>query len=254
MSEYSQFRKFGEGLVVDAGKIVLHERDSLVVVKQKDIQDIATSADLASEKHIIARIKEKYPDHSILSEEEGEIAGSSEYRWIVDPLDGTKEFSRGLPFYNISIALEHKGELIAAALCRPEEDVVYSSCRGDGSFRNGERITPSTTQSLSDSFVYFYVPSYLRSPKRYDAAFEKIAELGKHVYRLRGLSDENSGMCWVAQGGADAYINLSDTPKWHDIATGIMIAKEAGAVVDTEKHPLIVCANKSIYNQLSEII
>lgn len=248
--DFSEYLKFGEKLARKSGKILLKQQTRARIVKYKDLQDIATTADLASEEYIIGEITEKYPGHSILSEEKGKIDNHSDFEWIIDPLDGTKEYLRDIPLYNVSIALEYKGDMVVAACFRPSEDVLYTAAKGSGAFKNGNPINVSKKEKLEDSFVYCYLPSYVRNKAGYDKAFEKLREVGKHTYRLRALADENTSLCWLAQGGIEAYLNLSNPPKKHDISTGLLIAKEAGAFIDTENYPVLVCNNEKIYNQI----
>ena len=256
--KYSQLldlRVFSENLARRAGEILLDHQNKARIVKVKDNnQDIATSADLASEKFILEEINKTYPDHSILSEEQGETDRKSDFLWIIDPLDGTKEFLRDIPLFNVSIALQYKNELIAAALFRPSENILYSAAKDQGAFKNNKKIQVSGKTKLEESFVYCYLPSYKRNAEMYDSSFEKLKEVGKVAYRLRALADENTALCWLAQGGVEAYLNLSNPPKRHDIATGLLIAKESGATIDTENYPVVVANNKKIYNELVKII
>lgn len=252
--DFGIYKTFSEKLAIGAGKILLGYQNKIKIVNQKDIQDIATNADIASEKYIINEISKRFPDHSILSEEQGETDRHSDYKWIIDPLDGTKEFVRGIPLFNVSIALEYKDELVSAALFRPSENVLYSAGKNLGACRNGKKINVSDKIKLEESFVYCYLPSFKRNQDLYESSFDKLKEVGKVAYRLRALADENTALCWLAQGGVEAYLNLSNPPKRHDIATGLLIAKEAGAVIDTETYPVVVCNNNKIYNEISKII
>lgn len=251
---FSEYRKFAEEVAVKAGKVLLDHQKSARIVKHKELQDIATNADIASEKFIIEEISKKFPDHSIHSEEKGAIDKRSDFEWVIDPLDGTKEFIRNIPLFNVSIALEYKGELVAAALYRPSENVLYSAALGLGSFRDGKKINVSDKEKLNESFIYCYLPSYFRNKEKYDWAFDCLRKIGKTTYRLRALADENTALCWLAQGGVEAYLNLSNPPKKHDISSGLLIAKEAGAFIDTQNYPVVVCNNKKIYNELRKII
>lgn len=231
LNDLRNFLEFAEGLAVKAGSLLLKEQTKVKIVKHKDRKDIATSADLASEKLVIDSILKAFPDHGLISEEKGEINKPANFLWYIDPLDGTKEYIRGIPLWNFSMALEYKNETVVSVVYRPQEGSLFSAQRDSGSFLNGRRIKTSETDNLEDSFVYCYLPSYHRDKNRYGKAFKKLAELGKRVYRLRSLSDENTALSWLAQGGIEAYVNLSNKPKWHDIAPGILIAKEAGAEI-----------------------
>ena len=171
------FKSFIEKIVVKAGSLLLTYKSKSKVVKQKDIQDIATTADLASEKYLIDTILSKYPSHGIVSEEQGELNSDAEFKWIIDPLDGTKEFVRDVPQWNVSIALQQNKETICSAIFRPYENVLYSSCLGLGSFKNGKQIKVSNITKLTEAFVYCYIPSFKRNQDKYDWSFNKLKEI-----------------------------------------------------------------------------
>ncbi len=103
----------------------------------KGEHDLVTAADRASEALIVKRLQAAYPTHHIMAEEGGETMGSSEYRWYVDPLDGTTNFAHGFPVYNVTLALEHKGELIAGVVADPTRNEFFTAERGSGAFLNG---------------------------------------------------------------------------------------------------------------------
>lgn len=253
-TQTQEFKKFCEELTSEAGRILLEARNKFEIINQKDIQDIATSADIASEEYIIREILKKYPTHGILSEEKGSINTESQYKWVIDPLDGTKEYVRGISLWNCSIALQYQDETIVACVYRPYENIMYSASKDLGSFKNGERIHISDIKDLENSFIYCYVPSFKRNRDKYDWAFDKLNLIGKKVYRLRALADENTALCWLAQGGCESYLNLSNPPKDHDIIPGLLIAKEAGAFNAVNKIPLVVANNEDVYNELNQII
>ncbi|HCR36476.1 hypothetical protein A2130_01990 [Candidatus Woesebacteria bacterium GWC2_33_12] len=249
-----ELKIFLENLALKAGKIILKHKDNFQVINQKDIQDIATTADFASEKYLVDTILTKYPNHGIVSEEQGETNPDAEFKWIIDPLDGTKEFVRDIPQWNVSIALQQNRKTICSAIFRPFENVLYSSALSLGSFKNGKQIEVSKITKLTEAFVYCYIPSFKRNQDKYDWSFNKLKEIGKYVYRLRSLADENSALCWLAQGGCEAYINLSNPPKDHDILPGLMVAKEAGAYNAINQIPLVVANNKTIYNEIIKLL
>jgi myo-inositol-1(or 4)-monophosphatase len=252
--QIQEYKTFCEEMTRVAGKILLDYQNKFKVVNQKDIQDIATSADIASEEYIIKSVLDKYPTQGVLSEEKGSINSESEFIWIIDPLDGTKEYVRGIPQWNCSIALQYKNETVVACVYRPYENVMYSAGKDLGSFKNGEKIHVSDTKNLENSFVYCYIPSYKRNQDKYDEGFANLNKIGKKAYRLRALADENTALCWLASGGCEAYLNLSNPPKDHDILPGLLIAKEAGAFNAMNKIPLVVANNESVYNELNQII
>ncbi len=245
---------FAKDISVKAGKILQESQNKFDIVKQKDIQDIATSSDIASEKFLIDCILKKYPNHSIYSEEIGDIKNDTSYRWVIDPLDGTKEYVRGIPQWNCSIAFQFNNETITSCVYRPYEDVLYSAGKGLGSYKNNQKIEVSKVEKLEEAFIYCYIPSYKRNQDRYEWAFKSLSEIGKKVYRLRSISDENTALCWLAKGGCEAYLNLSNPPKEHDILPGLFVANEAGAYNPKFKMPLMVANNKKIFDQISKLL
>lgn len=263
MTTYSDIKKHAMQLATKAGKFVLSAQNNAIVTKQKDLQDVCTTADVGSEKIIIDGIRSKFPTHSILSEEAGLSERDSDFRWIIDPLDGTKEYVRNIPQFNISIAVEHQGKLVVSAIYRPTDDTLYSASHNEGAYKNGLRIHVTDVSTLEDSFIYCYLPSYKRNPKDYDNSWERLKSLGKSCYRLRSFADENTALCWLAQGGHEAYINLSNPPKWHDISPGLFISLEAGAYIpddlivkikNQEKCSIIVSNNKKTWDIINNLI
>ena len=260
--EYHKIKKLAESLAKEAGLYVLRIQKSSNVVKHKDNQDICTTADLGSEKIILDGIRSKFPSHSILSEEAGLSKEKSNFRWIIDPLDGTKEYVRDIPQFNVSIAVEHNGELVVAAIYRPTDDTIYSASLDEGAYKNGVKIHVSNVSTLEDSFIYSYLPSYKRNPRDYDTSWNQLKVVGKNCYRLRSFADENTALCWLAQGGHEGYINLGNPPKWHDIAPGLFIAKSAGAYIpenliekikNQEKCSIIITNNKLNWDKINKL-
>lgn len=237
-----------------AGNILLNNQGRAKIKVKKGKNDYATSADLMSEKYLIGQILKNYPEHGIYSEETGVINENAEYKWIIDPLDGTKEYYRGLPNWNCSIMLTKNGKDLLSVINKPQNKNIYHSILGSKVFKNKKIVKVSKTKKLSDSFVYCYIPSFQRDKEKYEISFKRLSKLGKHVFRLRATPEENIALCWLAQGSFEAYINLSNTPKDYDIRPGAFIAKQSGAYVDRKIFPIIACNNKNIYNQIIDII
>ena len=124
--------------------------------------DLVTAADRASESLIVQRLSAEYPSHSIVAEEGGGHEGASEFRWYVDPLDGTTNFAHGFPVYNVTLALERDGELIAGVIADPTRDEIFTAERGGGAFLNGRRIQVSKVNRVEDALVATGFPSRRR--------------------------------------------------------------------------------------------
>ena len=189
---YKSLQNFAEDTAIKAGKILLKEQTRFKIVKQKDIQDIATTADLKSEKFIISQIEKEFPKHNILSEEIGFINNNSEFTWVTDPLDGTKEYVKGASDFEVLISCETSKYIIASCLYRPSIDKLFSSSKNVGALENSREITVSKQQKLSHSFIYTHLPSGGHKGSMFkEAKFSEIwnytFEVAQNSYRLRGL-------------------------------------------------------------------
>lgn len=199
-----------------------------VRVEYKGDADLVTEADRQSEKLIRKRIQENWPRHDILGEEAGLVDTGSEYRWYVDPLDGTTNFAHGFPVFCISMALEHKGERIAAVVYDPTRDEMFTAEKGSGASLNGERILVSKTATLAESLVATGFPSHKRH-KNPNIHFYHQVTLRTHGVRRAGSAALD--LCYVACGRFDGFWEFNLNP-W-DTAAGVLIAEEAGGKVTT---------------------
>jgi len=147
---------FAKQTAHDAGMLLLEKFGRKIKVSKKGDINLVTEADLASEKLIIERISSYYPRHSILAEESGEtiaIGGSSEYKWIIDPLDGTTNYAHGYPCFAVNIALEHNGEIVAGVTYDPTRDEMFAAEVGQGATLNNKKIEVSAAEDLKDALV-----------------------------------------------------------------------------------------------------
>lgn len=255
-------KNFLEKLALKAGKYLLENREKFFVVKQKSKLDIATNVDVEVEKIYLTELNQRFPEFNILSEEIGEIDKKSEYTFIIDPLDGTKDYVRGVSLFNTSVSLEKNGETLVSVVYRPAEDELFSSAKGSGSCLNTNRILPSKTLALQDSFIYVHLPTYSRNPEDFPAAWQKLKKLSENVYRIRGLADEHTMCSWVAMGGCEAFVNLTGIPRYWDIAAGLFIAKEAGCTITDingknitgRKIDSLVVSNAKIHQELLAVL
>jgi myo-inositol-1(or 4)-monophosphatase len=191
----------------------------------KGEHDLVTEADRASEKLIVERLRKEYPTHHIVAEEGGVHDGSSEYRWYVDPLDGTTNFAHGFPVYNVTLALEHKGELIAGVIADPSRGEVFSVERGAGAFLDGQRIHVSKAARLEVSLAATGFPSRKRHRNVNVHFFHQIS-MTTHGVRRAGAAALD--LAYVACGRLDLFWEFSLNP-W-DIAAGVLLVREAGGV------------------------
>jgi myo-inositol-1(or 4)-monophosphatase len=189
----------------------------------KGEHDLVTAADRASEKLIVQRLTAAFPDHSIVAEEGGGHEGPSEYRWYVDPLDGTTNFAHGFPVYNVSIGIEKAGELVAGVVYDPTRDEMFSAERGSGAYLNGERIHVSSVRRLNDALVATGFPSRRRHQNVNVHFYYQLAMLTHGVRRAGAAALD---LCYVGCGRIDAFWEFGLNP-W-DMAAGVVILEEAG--------------------------
>ena len=188
--------------------------------------DLVTDADRASEKLVIDRLRAHFPTHSIVAEESGGHAGASDYRWYVDPLDGTTNFAHGFPVFCVSLALEYKGERIAGVVYDPTRDELFTAAKGSGAYLNQRPIHVSKASKLSECLVATGFPSHKRH-KNPNIFFYHQITLRSHGVRRAGSAALD--LCCVACGRFDGFWEFNLNP-W-DTAAGVLIVEEAGGKV-----------------------
>ncbi|MBE7173353.1 MAG: inositol monophosphatase [Williamsia sp.] len=197
------------------------------ISSKSSINDLVTEADLASEKAIIALIKEAFPDHFILSEEVGEIRMDSEYKWFIDPIDGTVNFANGIPICCVSIGVEKAGKMLMGAVYNPVLNEFFFAEKGAGATLNEKQIHVSSKAEVSNACLVTGFPySYLDSPNGPLVVFERLIRKGIPVRRLGSAAID---LCWVASGRFDGFYE-HNLQAW-DSAAGSLIVEEAGGRV-----------------------
>ena len=224
---------FIQKVIRGAGELAMEFReklDSIEVEKKGSEKDLVTEADKAVEQYIRNEISNAYPEHAVLGEEQG-ATGEHDYRWIIDPIDGTVAFLHGQYFFSISIALSYKGETILGAVYAPALDDLFSAAKGKGAFLNGKPVRVSSRDSLVNSIcctgydcrdgilqaeslkIFNRVMPYLRDIRRYGSAALDL--------------------CLVACGQLEGYWEQS--LQLYDVAAGLLILEEAGGLVSDYK-------------------
>lgn len=242
-------------LAREAGKIHLaHFRahDLSVSTKGNDF-DIVTAADEASEQAVKQGIHRLHPDHSVLSEESGADELSSDWQWVIDPVDGTTNYNAGLPFFNISIGIRYKGETVVGVVYAARLNELFTAVKGEGAFLNGMPIACSACDRLSYAVVSTGFP-YDKSSTS-DNNLDNVARVMPQVRGLRRLGSAALDICYVAAGYLDGYweLNLHD---W-DVCAASLIAQEAGAQVTRfrpDRGISILAAAPGINQELMKLI
>lgn len=209
------------------GQILLEEFGKSQEITIKGLRDIVTEADLAAQAQAIEIIRARHPDHDIWAEEVGQTpGGASDYCWIVDPLDGTTNYSRGFPCFSVSIALSHQGELIVGVVYDPLRDQLFRAQRGQGAYLNDDRIHVGSTQRLIDAVISL---DWAHEQGLRCQMAQLVAKIAPGVRTLRSTGSAALGLCSVAAGWTDVYFHLSLKP-W-DVAAASAIIQEAGGAV-----------------------
>jgi myo-inositol-1(or 4)-monophosphatase len=215
----------------EAGALLMHHFHQHLKIEYKGDADLVTAADRASEVLIRERIRQQWPTHDVLGEEQGLSDQGSEYRWYVDPLDGTTNFAHGFPVFCVSIALEQKalerkGERIAAVIYDPTRDEMFSAEQGRGAQLNGEAIHVSKTAALKESLLATGFPSHKRHKNPNIYFYHQIT---LHSHGVRRAGSAALDLCNVAAGRFDGFWEFNLNP-W-DTAAGVLIVEEAGGKV-----------------------
>lgn len=188
--------------------------------------DPVTEADLAISKFLIEEIQKKYPDHAIISEEEEKQLGESEYVWIMDPIDGTLNFSRGTPLFGVMVALMHNDELELACINLPALGEFYFAQKGKGAFCNGEKISCSKFTELKDSYGTLGGPYKNEAVSVPSTMFRQSVEVG---YTFTKLVCSATANAWAAKGARDWYVG-NGGGLW-DYAAPVLLLQESGCKV-----------------------
>jgi len=238
-----------------AGENIVRASDDLdrIDVRAKGVNDFVTDVDVAAEKEVIYHLHKAYPDHAILGEETG-LTGSeeAEYRWLVDPLDGTTNFVRGIPHYAVSIACLRRGKLEHAVIVDPVRREEFTASRGRGAQLNGRRIRVSKLASLDGALLGTGIPFKDHCDDKLGPYSRSIEVLAAQCAGIRRAGAASLDLAYVAAGRLDAFweIGLS---AW-DIAAGALLVREAGGLVadiDASENFLesgnVVCGNPKCF-------
>lgn len=245
-------RKAGRSLVKD-----FREVENLQV-SMKGAGDFVSKADLAAEEIIREELRTARPHYGWLAEEGGEADGEDPTRrWIVDPLDGTTNFLHGLPHWAVSIALEHKGQVVAGVVYDPAKDEMFFAEKGKGAFMNDSRLRVSGRRKLIECVFATGLPFGGRSDL--PETLKELARLMPTCAGVRRFGSAALDLAYVAGGRYDGYWERR-LNSW-DLAAGLLIVREAGGLVEplTEGNSIledgeIICANEHMFSQLANII
>ena len=243
-------------LMRKTGELLLKRFDEEKNVREKGRANIVTDVDYEAEALILERLREEYPDFGVLAEESGEGGGAdSPYVWIVDPLDGTRNYALGVPYFATTIALAHEGEVLYGVTFDPCRDELFEGRRGGGAFCNGKALQVADRTSLSMATLALDM-GYNDAMAGF--ALKLLDRLWPGMQGIRIMGSAALGVAYAAAGRTDVYFHHNLAP-W-DIAAGVVIAQEAGAVVTdrdgapiTLESPSIIVANETLKNDFLRV-
>jgi myo-inositol-1(or 4)-monophosphatase len=241
-----------------AGKILLSRFGKTHQVQYKGPIDPVTEADKLSETLILNAIRSKYPEHRIVSEETGANHKESPYCWYIDPLDGTVNFTHGIPIYSVSIAVARNNEVVLAAVYDPSRDELFSAEKGKGATLNGCEIQAGEASQLVKALLVTGFPYDIATTSQTNLDnYSRFAKISQGVRRLGSAALD---CCYVAAGRFDGYWEMQLAP-W-DVAAGTLIVREAGGIVSgvdgddisLEGNLSILTANRWLHSDMLSLL
>ena len=246
----------------DAGSILADRMGRTLQVSNKGDIDLVTEADLASEKLIIERIKSHYPRHAILAEESGAtqgiktVTGETDWRWIVDPLDGTTNYAHGYPCFCVSIALERAGSIELGVIYDPVRDEVFAAERGQGATLNDRNIRVSAVDDLNAAMLCTGFPYNVRERPDFARDFANFTMKAQAVRRDGSAALD---LAYLACGRFDGF--WEDGLNAWDIAAGVILIEEAGGRITDFNGasldiytPKVLASNGLIHEQMMRVL
>jgi myo-inositol-1(or 4)-monophosphatase len=246
---------------VRAAGAVLVEKWGKVEAREKGQFDLVTEADLAAQEVVRRTVLESYPDHAFLGEEDevGQVppASNTEYRWIVDPLDGTTNYVHGVPHFSVSLALERAGELLIGAIFHPVANECFTAVAGEGTRLNGAAVRASRVATLSGALGSVGFPAVVRDDSPDLQVFLKAVNVCQAIRRTGSAA---LNLAYVAAGRFD--LAWSFCSKSWDVAAGVLMIRESGGVVtapdggefDLDHPAFIAAANRPLHGELRKLV
>jgi myo-inositol-1(or 4)-monophosphatase len=196
---------------------------------QKDVRDLATQYDRIIENRITSQLSDLFPDHSIFGEEFTKDKKDSPYAWYLDPIDGTKYFASDVPLFTVSLGLTYHGQPIMGVVYNPISEQLYSGFNNGPAQVNYEEIKVAPKRPLKESLIYADLSKYeTLSQSTRDHIKDHYFSVISHTYRVRAFGCGSLGLCWIASGAFDAFIDFTGHTKQVDVCAGLAILEAAG--------------------------
>ena len=250
-------KRIGIEAIYSGARVLRNHFGRIAQINQKGAFDLVTEADTESEKQIMETILKAFPDHAILAEESGVNKGTAEYKWLIDPLDGTTNYVHQLPLFTIAIALAVRDKIELGLILNPMDGELYSAIAGKGAELNGKPIKVSSIASVSNSLLVTGFPYDFN--EIVEPAMKRFSVFQQASQGVRRLGSAALDLCYVACGGFDGFWEQNLKP-W-DKAAGAIIATEAGAVItDFSNQPFsinqkeILVSNGKIHQEMLSLL
>ena len=253
----TEFLAIAEEAAREAGRILL-DWAGRFSVREKSPANLVTEADFASQEAIHRRLHERFPEHGFLGEEGLQTAATdSDFRWVVDPLDGTQNYVHGFPYYAVSIGLEYQRRLVVGVVYDPNRNEMFSAASGRGATLNGARLQTTRVDELKQAMLVASLPV---APRGDDPAVARFLRVMPHAQTVQRTGSAALNLAYVASGRIEGFWSSSLMP-W-DMAAGALLVREAGGRVtrmdgsefDIETPDLLASNGAEIHAQLQRLL
>jgi myo-inositol-1(or 4)-monophosphatase len=250
MHNIPAFLSAASDIAREAGLVALARQKALGPASFKGSKDLVTEADLECDRLIRDRLSAAFPDHDLLTEEEGALDRGSDYRWIADPIDGTINYAHGIPLWGNSVALTHNGQVLCGAIHLPVFDELYTVVAGGGAFLNGKPLTVSSMNNMTAAVLshgdYNVGDESLRDRLNADnrRAHGRMTEA---VQRIKCLGSAVVEGAWVASGRLDGYW-MTYLKAWDVAVTTLLVTEAGGRVTDLKGAPWALGCEEALFS------
>lgn len=258
-NEYHDELELTQEAVKEAGELILNYYEGDYHVEQKSVNNPVTTADYKADKLLKERLTEAFPEYGWLSEESRDKPErlEKEVVWVVDPLDGTKEFIYGVPEFVVSVGLVRKGVPVLGVLYNPVKGEMYAASKGTGAYLNGDRITVSTTEALADATLLV---------SRTESKNGHVDKFADYIRAFKPTGSVAYKLCLAAAARGDVFVSVYSKNEW-DVCAGHLVVQEAGGTMsdiygdgitynrkDTKIQDGIIAGNSEIARQMRELV
>jgi myo-inositol-1(or 4)-monophosphatase len=227
-----------------AGQIIVEMYHRPIRVRSKGFRDLVTEADVAAQEAIVGLIAARFPSHTILAEEDlGSLDEAGEYIWIVDPLDGTTNYSFRLPIFSVSIGLAYQGEPVLGVVYDPMRDHLFYAQAGQGAFLDGRSLRGAEREEPIGTLVAF---DWARKREIRESLLRIVNHVAPQVGTVRTLGSAALAPCYVAAGWLDAYFHARLAP-WDAAAAAVIVREAGGVVTDFAGQPWQLTSPRVLY-------